>query len=678
MKDENTRRAGDLPLSVFDPAPAGVAVFSGSEHRLIYMNDAYQEILGEHPLGTPAREVFHDITQEGYFTVLDQVRVTGKAVSLKEIPFEYRDHPLAGRKRHTSAGVSRISLENGEDGVMIMAVTVTDQVESKRLGGSVAAERDRFLQRYQRLIELEKQEIWVTDPSGDAIEPCPGWNRYTGQPWEEYRGKGWLNAVHPDDRGPTTAKWLVTVERLDDWNHVCRLKTRDGGYRHVRLRGVPIVDGGEVVEWIGTFTDVEQEWQEERRKELLDRAAAATADLGSLDEVVRTLADVIVPALADVCGIFLLPEFEGESIRPPFVAERLISVARTGMRPPVVGPQTVDEECDFVTAIRTRRPILRVFPKGKPPPGSVPPGAENYFVCAQGNSVAHVPVIVDGAVAAVVAVGRYGDRERLDPDDVDLLGRMLAHAHVHLSNAMRFQRTQRVALALQNYLLPEPPRVPGLEITARYRASVTSAEIGGDWYDSFVRPDDTTVLTIGDVAGHDLAAAVTMSQLRNMLRGLAMDRQEPPGDILRRMDVATEWLNGDDTATCILARLEGPDSGVWSLHYSVAGHPPPLLVTHEGEARFLEDAVNPLLGAGCDMPRSSSVAVLPARSTLLLYTDGLVEVPGEHLDVGLERLRRGAASLAREPLDDFCDKLLQLPMAYKDDIAMIAVRLPEV
>ncbi|MFI7616154.1 PAS domain-containing protein [Nonomuraea terrae] len=201
MKDENTRRAGDLPLGVFDTAPAGVAVFSGPDHRLIYMNHAYQEIVGEHPLGAPAREVFHDITQQGFFTVLDQVRETGKAV--KEIPFEYRDPPLAGRERYSSVSLSRISLENGEEGVMITAVEVTDQVESKRLGGSITAERDRFLQRYQSLTQLERQEIWVSDSRGEVIEPCPGWHRLTGQPWEEHRGHGWLNAVHPDDREST-------------------------------------------------------------------------------------------------------------------------------------------------------------------------------------------------------------------------------------------------------------------------------------------------------------------------------------------------------------------------------------------------------------------------------------------------------------------------------------------
>ncbi|TDD39363.1 serine/threonine-protein phosphatase, partial [Nonomuraea terrae] len=201
---------------------------------------------------------------------------------------------------------------------------------------------------------------------------------------------------------------------------------------------------------------------------------------------------------------------------------------------------------------------------------------------------------------------------------------MLDHAHTHLSNAMRFQRTQRIALALQNYLLPDPPRVPGLEITARYRPSAAAAEIGGDWYDSFRLPDGSAVLTVGDVAGHDLAAAVTMSQLRNMLRGLAMDRREPPGDILRRLNIAAESLYPDVTATCVLARLNGPLGGGWRLEYAVAGHPPPLLVTPRGEARYLEDGLSPLLGVTCDMPRDSATATLPPHSTLLLYTDGLV------------------------------------------------------
>ncbi|PZG15640.1 hypothetical protein C1J01_23560 [Nonomuraea aridisoli] len=177
-------------------------------------------------------------------------------------------------------------------------------------------------------------------------------------------------------------------------------------------------------------------------------------------------------------------------------------------------------------------------------------------------------------------------------------------------------------------MLPDPPDVPGVQICARYRPSGPGAEIGGDWYDSFRLPGGATILTVGDVAGHDLDAAVTMSQLRNMLRSLAADRDESPGHILRRLDMVVEALyDGGLLATCILARLE--ESGDhWRLRYSVAGHPPPLLVTSAGEGRYLEDATDPLLGVVTDRRRTSAVEVLPPDSTLLLYTDGLGEAVG--------------------------------------------------
>ncbi|SDK29434.1 PAS domain S-box-containing protein [Nonomuraea maritima] len=678
MREAEARTAGDLPLDVFDPAPVGVAAFSGPDHRLIYMNYAYQQIVGERRLGEPARAAFQDIDQEGYFDLLDQVYRTGRCVNLRESPFRFGDHPLGGQERYASASLSRISLANGEDGVLIMAVEVSGNVECTKSIGSVAEERSRFLQRYQSLLQIETQAIWVSDPDGRVLEPSPGWQRFTGQSWRELRGMGWLDALHPDDRAPVMDRWTKTVELLSRWDAVYRLRTPDGSYRHVRARGVPIVEDGQVVEWVGAFTDIEQEWQEERHRRLLDEAAAATADLADLNDVLAALSEVIVPAVSDGCGIYLLPDIADKSGPSPVFTERVVNTVRDkGSTRPPLRTERFAFESDFARVIRTRQPICLTFPPGMPPPGAAPPGAEEWFVTMRVNSMALVPVVVDGVVAAVVIATVWQDREPLSTVDVDLLSRMLDHAHTHLSNAMRFQRTQRVALALQNYLLPDPPQVPGLEIAARYRASATAAEIGGDWYDSFVSPDGSTILTIGDVVGHDLGAAVTMSQLRNMLRGLAMDRLEPPGDILRRLNIAIELLDEEDTATCILARLEGPVGGDRWLRYSVAGHPPPLLVTHEGEARYLEQAVNLLLGVGYDMPRTSAVAALPARSTLLLYTDGLVEVPGEHLDEGLERLRQAAASMAREPLDSFCDKLLtRLPMARKDDIAMIAVRLP--
>ncbi|MFI7612090.1 SpoIIE family protein phosphatase [Nonomuraea terrae] len=656
MKPE-TSDAGPAP-DTHEPAPVGVAVTRGRDHRVIYADVAFQGAVGLP--GLPLQELLRRLRRE-HAALLDQVLDGGRPLWLRDVALD-----PAGRRR-LSLHLSKMSLAAGGDGVLVVAV------ENAAPDDSVA-ERHRFLQHYRGLIQDDAQIVWVMAPLGRVIEPSRCWEDVTGQSWKDYHGDGWLRAVHPGDRQAVRRSWRQAA-RLGQWEHVFRVRSVDGLYRHVRARAVPVDERDPPVEWVGTCSDIEQEWQEARRGRLLEQAAAATADIAGLDEVLRMLTNVIVPTVLDGCGIYLVPDLETR--QQPLVAERFVSIVRKDLRPePQPGTVSFPPHCGFVEAVMTRRPVHRVFPQGEPPPDLAPPGAEEWFRRVGANSVALVPVIVDGAVAAVLDAVICGDKEPITEADVELLRRMLDHAHAHLSNAMRFQRTQRVALALQDCLLPDPPDVPGLEITARYRASASAVEIGGDWYDSFMLPDGAAILTIGDVVGHDLAAAVTMSQLRNMLRGLAMDRREPPGDILRRLNIATESLYSDGTATCVLARLKA-DDGAWELEYSVAGHPPPLLVTGDGTARFLRGARNPLLGIGYDQPRTSAVAELPPGGTLLLYTDGLVEVPGENLARGLDRLRRHAAALARAPVGDFCDELLvRMPLSMKDDIAMIAVRLP--
>ncbi len=129
----------------------------------------------------------------------------------------------------------------------------------------------------------------------------------------------------------------------------------------------------------------------------------------------------------------------------------------------------------------------------------------------------------------MITAANCGLRPPIEQDGVELLRQAFEQAHDTLRNVVRLQQARQFAVAMQHSLLAEPPHVPGLQITARYRPSPSAAEVGGDWYDSFVLPDGATMLVIGDVAYHDLRAATTMGQLRNMLRGLAVDRQEPPG-----------------------------------------------------------------------------------------------------------------------------------------------------
>ncbi|MEV0421150.1 SpoIIE family protein phosphatase [Streptosporangium canum] len=680
MKVARGERSSGLGLEVFDPAPVGVSVTSARDHRLVYANAVYRSVFGDRSLWALAREAFSDhVDRDYYFGLSDQVLSTGEPVTVTDAPVALAYADTGPQERFFTFSLSEISLGGGERGVLLVSVEATEQVSAAQRIQALSEERRRLLQRYQKLGSVGAEMVWVTAADGSIIEPSPGWERVTGQSWEEFKGEGWLEAVHPDDLEPTAESWSRATREVPHlWEHIHRIRLVDGTYRHFSVRAVPVLEGDTVVEWVGSCTDIEQAWQEERRWELLNRAAAATADVIRLEEMLSALARAMVPDLADGCIIYLLPDSPDRPENAPLVAHLVASAARPGLPElPEHGEEIFAPDTVFTRMVRRRRPIHRTFPTGRPAPGVAPAGAEAWLVSAEANSVVLVPVVVDGTVAAVVVASVCGDRPPISAADVALMDQMLDNAHDALSNAIEFRRTKRVALALQRSLLPEPPAVPGLRIAARYRPSAAAAEVGGDWYDCFRLRDGATMLTIGDVAGHDLPAAVAMSQIRNLLRGLAVDREEPVGDILRRLDLAMETLYEEQTATCVLARMESSEDGGWQLNHSVAGHPPPLLVTGDGKGRFLDGFADPLLGLLPDLPRSSIIEPLPPDGTLLLYTDGLVERPGEDIDEGLARLCRQAAALAGEPLETFCDALLsELATNGKDDIAMIAVRLP--
>lgn len=658
--------------------PVGVALTNGPDHRLTYTNHAFRRSFGERALGRPMREAFRDLLQEDYLDLFDRVMSTGVPVSLAEAPLSLYYPDSGYEERFFSFSLSRISTDR--PGILLLVVDVTKQVVAAQEADRAVESHRRALHRFHSLLQVSADIVWVANPDGEPIEPSPGWERVTGRTWAEFRGKGWLLALHPDDREPTLESWRAAVRGSRPWDHVYRMRTADGEHRHFEVHAAPVFEGGDIVEWVGTCADIEQRWRQDRRRELLERAAAATAEHTGLREMLGALADALVPALADGCGVHLLPDFTDRPSGAPVVAERVATAARAGLpRQPPFGEEWFAPDSGFTRTVRRRRPLYRTFPAGRPPRDLLPEGTRDWLERAGANSVVLLPVIVDGTVAAVVTAAATGDRDPISEDDVALLGRLFDHAHDALSSAIQYQRTHQVALALQHSLLARPPAVPGFEIVARYRPSPATAEVGGDWYDSFVLPDGSLVLAIGDVAGHDLSAAVEMSQLRNILRSLIVDREGPPGEILRRLNIAMATLTPDGTATCALAKVEEDESGEPHLSYATAGHPPPLLVGPDGDARLLEDGNNPLLGLGdlYDQPFRSATLRLPPGHTLLLYTDGLVERPGENLNEGLGRLRESAGGLARRPLPAFCDDLIgHLPTAGIDDLAMIALRGP--
>jgi serine phosphatase RsbU (regulator of sigma subunit) len=244
---------------------------------------------------------------------------------------------------------------------------------------------------------------------------------------------------------------------------------------------------------------------------------------------------------------------------------------------------------------------------------------------------------------------------------------------------MRLFAAQRdLADALQRSMLTEPPRPEGCEIVVRYVPAAAGVEIGGDWYDAFLQPDGCTVLAIGDVAGHDTRAAAAMGQVRGLLRGISYASSRTPAAVLTELDRAIDGLALDTMATALVAELgPGPDGGT-AMRWASAGHPAPVLLAPDGRVTVLDGVpADLLLGVNPRQPRTDHGTVLAPGSTVLLYTDGLVERRDRDIDEGTARLVDVLAECVGLPLDELCDRLLErlfLPDA-EDDVAVLAVRL---
>ncbi|MCZ2837601.1 PP2C family protein-serine/threonine phosphatase [Modestobacter sp. VKM Ac-2985] len=237
----------------------------------------------------------------------------------------------------------------------------------------------------------------------------------------------------------------------------------------------------------------------------------------------------------------------------------------------------------------------------------------------------------------------------------------------------------QTAEALQLNLLGPPPRVAGLESAVRYLPASRHTQVGGDWYDAFPLPDGSTMLVIGDVAGHDAPAAATMAQVRAMLRAIAQRSTGSPAEVLCALDEVLAGLELHTLVTVIVAQVDAPSSaaGTRRFRWSNAGHPPPVLARAGGEVGLLAAAPESLLGIAPGVRRTDHTLELGAGDTLLFYTDGLVERRGAPLDDGLTWVVGELTRTGREPLDRLCDDLLgQLGGRVDDDVALLAVRVP--
>jgi serine phosphatase RsbU (regulator of sigma subunit)/FixJ family two-component response regulator/anti-sigma regulatory factor (Ser/Thr protein kinase) len=287
------------------------------------------------------------------------------------------------------------------------------------------------------------------------------------------------------------------------------------------------------------------------------------------------------------------------------------------------------------------------------------------------KSLLGVPLLADGRVIGVLHVGTTAPRRFTAEDTVvlQLAGDRAARA---IERARRYQQEHETAVTLQRSLLPERlPDVPGLALAARYLPGASGAEVGGDWYDVIPLADGRVGIAMGDVVGRGIPAASLMGQLRNGLRAYAIEGH-PPGAVIERLDRLVQSLNPGRMATLLYLVLETDGRAAC---FANAGHPPPLVVDADRRPSLLEGARSVPLGVLPYASFEQTEVRLEPGSTLVLYTDGLIEERGISLEIRLEDLKRAAAFDFEDP-NELCERLLAelLPEgAGADDVAILAL-----
>lgn len=423
------------------------------------------------------------------------------------------------------------------------------------------------------------------------------------------------------------------------------------------------------------------------------QASVSDALTGTLDieEAMSRLAPVLVPVLGDWCIVTLADDTSRVDWRHGLrdvgtwhtdEAQRGTVEQYARLRLPAL------TDASFLArAMTSSRPV--VIPSGatEAVAAVLAPGeARDLILELDPESGVVMPLRGRGRTVGLLTIFRGADRGPFDREDLGVLADLAARAGLALDNARLYGEQRDLAEGLQRSLMTAPPEPEHLRVAVRYEPAAQAAQVGGDWYDAFLQRDGAAVLVIGDVVGHDTAAAAAMGQVRGLLRGIAVHSGDGPAAVLRGVDRVMETLQVDTTATAVVARLQGPEAdGVTRLCWSNAGHPPPVVLHRDGTVSLLEpppsDTLVPdlLLGFDPETERNESEVALEPGATVLLYTDGLVERRGQTYDEGARRLARTLAELAGTDasVDELCDQLLarMLPERPEDDVALVAVRL---
>jgi len=381
---------------------------------------------------------------------------------------------------------------------------------------------------------------------------------------------------------------------------------------------------------------------------ITDVALSRLDDLDLLAELLDRTRDVLQ---ADTAAVLLLDFSSGQLIAT--AAAGLEEEVRQGVRIPVghgfagrIAAEHRPVVLDRVDHTTVMNPIL--WSKGI-------------------RSMAGVPMVASGRVIGVLHVGSLTPR-RFTSGDVELL-QLAGDRAAAAVQSMTAAADRAAVTALQRSLVPSAlPAVAGAEMAARYIPG--SGAVGGDWYDVFTLPTGHVCVTVGDVAGSGLAAAVIMGRMRSTLRAYALETTDP-SEVVGRLDRKMQHFEPDALATVVYAVME---PGLHQMHVALAGHFPPVIARPGQPAELADIRPGALIGAAPRTRRPVTTVAVPPGALLCFYTDGLVERPGEVIDEGLDRLCRAVTAQSPEAACATVMGALVGSEPARDDIALLMIR----
>ena len=568
--------------------------------------------------------------------------------------------------------------EGDVSGVAVIAVDVTEQHQA-------AEALRRSEERYRSLVQAGAQVVWVTKPDGEIAEDSPEWRWITGQTVEEYLSKGWLEAIHPDDRERVEAAWRSSIRSGKVFDSRYRVRSRTGSYRHYDVRAVPIERDGRIIEWVGASTDVTaQREAEEMRGRLTEQLSAAALRTARLQQATSMLAE----ALTVEQVVQVITEVGRSAIGAERSAVAMLDTERLRLR--TINPDglpgspgsplnelPLSAPSVMTAAIMARRPLLLESPDALRRHFEGSAGVNLFLEHSDEKAWVGLPLLASGASLGALRFSFTRPRQITEEERV-FLEALAGQCALAMERATLYEREHKTAETLQRSLLPDSlPTVPGVFLAARCLPVTRNMEIGGDWYDAFRLPDGRLAVATGDVMGKGLTAAAGMGRVRNALRALALTDPRPAAVLagLDRLFLATEQ---DEQVTTVAYLVVDPVTGAGMA--GNAGHLPPLLLSASGPPRL--DPAEGGTPLGWASPRKQYAFTLPPGNTAVLYSDGLVENRKRGLDAGLDELVAVAAQAPRAIAEDpaqllgyLVDRMLA-GYEQDDDVTVLVLHVP--